>query len=391
LGGAQHPLLDPRPDHLLRHLLAHAEAVFAGSENQSVPTVLRSAISRSLHLAAYAGFGGPRANPPPGGADPGTPRTAARVLAPPPRNRDDSGAPRRPLRRGVRRGAGGRRLRGARRGYHPLRGGERGADHRRGNPRAAGRRRPPKGAHVRLTFLGTGHAFFGAGRAQSAILVEDAAGAWLLECGVTTSYLLKRQGIDDRSIQMALVTHLHGDHFGGLPFLLLMAREDEQRTSPLHLVGPPALGARTRELLRAFYAEVDADHWPFELEYHALSPGQSISVLGRRIRAFAADHMHDGTALCVRVESEGKVIAFTGDTGKLAPLSELADNADLLVCECTLAEASQAPGVKHLTVEDIARLRPTWSARRVLLTHLSAESRRAARALSGVELTDDGL
>ena len=244
---------------------------------------------------------------------------------------------------------------------------------------------------MRLTFLGTGHAFFGAGRAQSAIVVEDAAGAWLLECGVTTSYLLKRQGIDARSIQMAVVTHLHGDHFGGLPFVLLAAREEQQRTSPLHVVGPSALGARVKELLRALYAELDPDQWPFALEHHALSPGQSIDVLGRRIQAFAADHMHDGTALCLRVESEGKVIAFTGDTGRLAPLSELANNADVLICECTLTEASQAPEAKHLTVEDIARLRPSWNVRRVLLTHLSTGSRRAAQALKGVEIADDGL
>jgi len=244
---------------------------------------------------------------------------------------------------------------------------------------------------VRLTFLGTGHAFFGAGRAQSAIVVEDSAGAWLLECGVTTSYLLKRHAIDAGSIQMAVVTHLHGDHFGGLSFMLLSAREDDQRTTALHVVGPPALNTRTRELLRALYAETDPDEWPFALEYHALAPGQSIALLGRRIEAFAADHMRDGTALCVRVESEGKVIAFTGDTGRLAPLSELADKADLLICECTLAEASQAPEAKHLTVADIMRLRPSWNARRVLLTHLSAQSRRAAQTLKGVEVADDGL
>ena len=244
---------------------------------------------------------------------------------------------------------------------------------------------------MRLTFLGTGHAFFGAGRAQSAIVVEDAAGAWLLECGVTTSYLLKHHGIDAGKIQMAVVTHLHGDHFGGLPFVLLAAREDEKRTSPLHVIGPPALSTRSRELLRALYAETDPDQWPFALEHHALSPGQSIVVLGRRIQAFAADHMRDGTALCVRVESQGKVIAFTGDTGRLAPLSELADKADVLICECTLADASQAPEAKHLTVEDISRMRPNWNARRVLLTHLSAESRRAAQALKGVEVADDGL
>lgn len=65
-----------------------------------------------------------------------------------------------------------------------------------------------------------------------------------------------------------------------------------------------------RDPLRALYSELKADHWPFPLEYHSLAPGESIALLGRTIRGFAAHHMRDGTALCLRIESEGKVIAF---------------------------------------------------------------------------------
>lgn len=242
-----------------------------------------------------------------------------------------------------------------------------------------------------MTLLGTANAFFGAGRAQSAVLVEDHLGRWLLECGVTTPYLLKRHGIDSGSIELAVTSHLHGDHFAGLALLLLAAREEEGRTSPLNLVGPPQLGPRVRDLLRALYAESNPDQWPFPLQYHSLAPGSSIVVLGRTIRSFAAHHMHDGTAMCLRIESQGKVIAFSGDTGPLAPLAEVSDNADLFICECTLAEAPPLADARHLTVADIARLRPGWNSRRVVLTHLSAESRRAAAALSGVEVAEDGM
>jgi len=243
---------------------------------------------------------------------------------------------------------------------------------------------------MRVTFLGTGNAFFGGGRAQSAVLIEDQLGRWLLECGATTPYLLKRHAIDANTIQMAGVSHLHGDHLAGLPFFLLAGREEEQRTSVLHLIGPAMLKARIRDLLLALYSESDPDRWPFPVEYHPLVAGQSVVVLGRTFLAFAAHHMRDGTALCLRVESEGKVIAFSGDTGPRAPLGELADRADLFICECTLAGAPEGD-VQHLSVEDIARFRPGWGARRVVLTHLSADSRRAAGALSGVELAEDGL
>ncbi len=244
---------------------------------------------------------------------------------------------------------------------------------------------------MRVTFLGTGNAFFGAGRAQSAVLLEDRRGRWLLECGVTTPYLLKRCGIDPASIELVVVSHLHGDHFAGLAFLLLAGREEERRASPLQLVGPAQLGSRTRDLLRALYSELNLDDWPFTLEYHSLAPGQSMSVLGRTIHGFAAHHMRDGTALCLRIESEGKIIAFSGDTGPLADLAKVSDGADLFICECTLADAPSPAQVQHLTAPDIARLRPGWNARQVVLTHLSADSRRAAAGLSGVEVAEDGM
>src|SRR5262249_35274089 len=157
--------------------------------------------------------------------------------------------------------------------------------------------------------------FFGAGRAQSAILVEDRRGRWLLDCGVTTPYLLRRAGIEPGSIELAVVSHLHGDHFAGLAFFLLAALEEEPGRSVLPLLGPTQLASRIRELLRALYSELNINELPFPVEYHSLAPGQSLSLLGRTIRGFAAHHMRDGSALCLRIESEGKTIAFTGDTG----------------------------------------------------------------------------
>jgi len=239
--------------------------------------------------------------------------------------------------------------------------------------------------------LGTGHAFFGAGRAQSAILVEDRQGRWLLDCGVTTPYLLRRAGIEPGSIELAVVSHLHGDHFAGLAFFLLAALEEEPGRSVLHLVGPAPLASRIRELLRALYSELNINEWPFPVEYNSLVPGESLSLLGRTIRGFAAHHMRDGTALCLRIESEGKVIAFTGDTGPLANLAEVSEGADVFICECTYAEAPPVADLRHLTVQDIARFRPGWNARRVILTHLSSEARSAAKALKGVEVAEDGM
>jgi ribonuclease BN (tRNA processing enzyme) len=97
------------------------------------------------------------------------------------------------------------------------------------------------------------------------------------------------------------------------------------------------------------------------------------------------------TSLSWRIESDGKVLAVSGDTGPAAPLADLCAGADLFVCECTTAERNPADAdPRHLSVADIARLRPLWTARRVALTHLSGPARAAAGGLAGVEVADDG-
>ena len=89
----------------------------------------------------------------------------------------------------------------------------------------------PRG--VTVTFAGSGDAFGSGGRYQACIhLRPDGASPVLLDCGATSLSALKRLGLHPGEITAVFVSHLHGDHFGGLPFLIL----DEQfsrRTRPL--------------------------------------------------------------------------------------------------------------------------------------------------------------
>jgi ribonuclease BN (tRNA processing enzyme) len=240
---------------------------------------------------------------------------------------------------------------------------------------------------MRVTLLGTGNAFFGAGRAHSCALVEDGSGAFLVDCGASALQAIGRP----ESIAEICVTHLHGDHFAGVAFFLLAAREDLGRGAPLRVIGPPGVRAQVRALISAMYPDADLDDWPFPLAFTEVEPGGRVEFGGRRLTAFKAHHMREPrTALCYRIETDGRVLAFTGDTGSRGPLPELADGADLLVCECTLA-APGDPDAKHLSVADIASLRPSWNARRVVLIHFSANARALASSLTGILVGEDGM
>src|SRR5512135_792801 len=91
---------------------------------------------------------------------------------------------------------------------------------------------------VSVQFLGSGDAFGSGGRLQTCIYVDCGSVRFLLDCGATSMSALKHWRVSPNSIEAILLTHLHGDHFGGLPFFILDAQLVSRRTRPLSLAGP---------------------------------------------------------------------------------------------------------------------------------------------------------
>src|SRR5439155_13097936 len=85
---------------------------------------------------------------------------------------------------------------------------------------------------VSVHFIGSGDAFGSGGRFQTCILLDGGLERVLLDCGASSLVGLKGAGIHPSTITTILITHLHGDHFGGIPFFLLDA-QFSKRTDPL--------------------------------------------------------------------------------------------------------------------------------------------------------------
>ena len=236
---------------------------------------------------------------------------------------------------------------------------------------------------VRVTALGSGDAFGGAGRHASCWLVRDAAGAVLIDVGPGVLQGLHRAGVDPIEVAAVHVTHLHGDHIAGWPFLLLDALRRARRTAPLTVTGPPGTRDRLRVLWEACYADTARGPLPFPLAVHELSPGDELEVAGRAVQALRAQHQRPPqVALSMRLTTSGGVLAFTGDTGPHQGLVALAAGARALFAECTDLDALVTPkaiGRRHLAWSDLRELLPALEVRDVALTHLGAAAR-AARA-----------
>lgn len=230
-------------------------------------------------------------------------------------------------------------------------------------------------SRMRLTVIGSADAFNSSGRGHSCYLLEsEGAGALMVDFGPTALLGLRQAAFEPTRLDGIAITHLHGDHIGGFPFLVIDALYNGVRRRPLPILGP----VRTREclenLLDATYDDMKARMSLIPIEIDEFEPGETRSLVGYRIEAFAADHMAPPhRPLCLRIEDpRGRVVAFSGDTLPCAGLFDAADGADLLVAECTRLEH---PAGHHCTWEDWKREIPRLKAKSLMLTHLGSDVR----------------
>ena len=181
---------------------------------------------------------------------------------------------------------------------------------------------------MRLQFIGSGDAFGSGGRFNTCLHLTGERSNLLIDCGASSLVAMKRAGIDRGAIDTLLITHFHADHFGGVPFFILDQQFNIKRTKPLLIAGPPGLpGWFERAMSTAFPGERQL---PFPLALREVEIGKDNAFPEMRVTPFHV--VHDdraGPCLAYRIEIEGKVICYSGDTEWTDALIEAAQGADL--------------------------------------------------------------
>lgn len=239
----------------------------------------------------------------------------------------------------------------------------------------------------RVTVLGSGDAFGSGGRLFGCYLVETSTATFMLECGPSVLQGLKRTGRDPGAIDFALISHLHGDHFGGLPFLFMEYRYQTVRARPLALYGPPGMRERVEMLFRALYDSIATSSAPFEARFEEVGPGATLRVQDVVVEPFAVAHVPELACLGYRVTADGRTLCFSGDSAWGPELRAAAAGADLFLCECSTYETRLDI---HVAYPQIAAEAASLGCRRVVLTHLGEEVLAHGSSLA-LECATDGM
>lgn len=240
-----------------------------------------------------------------------------------------------------------------------------------------------------VTMLGTAAALPDPDRRHTAILLTlDGGRRILLDCGHGATINMVRSNVNPADVPLVFLTHLHHDHISDLPFFLLESWILNRVGSPT-IVGPKGtahflkcvleggafdVDIRARAKYPARQSNIEAIR-PIVREYEA---GVIHDDSDLRVTAFEVDHIPTEIARCYgfRIEAEGKVVAFSGDTRPCENIHELARGADLLIHECTFPEAMIQHRLKsgvgtaaHTSPTELGQIAERAGAKSLVATH----------------------
>lgn len=242
---------------------------------------------------------------------------------------------------------------------------------------------------MRIVLLGTGAALADPDRAQSSILVTlDNGRNYLFDCGEGATRQMVRANINPADVPWVFLSHLHFDHICGLPFFVLSSWLFNRVGSPL-VLGPKGTqnyvdhlferGAFTVDLkARSAYELRRGNIEAMRPEVREVSPGLMYQDEHVKVYAEWVEHIPRDICECfgVRIEAEGKALAFSGDTAPCEAMVKLGKDADLLIHECTFPESFLAHRAKtnvgtysHTSPIELGKLAARANAKSLVATH----------------------
>lgn len=237
--------------------------------------------------------------------------------------------------------------------------------------------------------VGSGDAFGSGGRSHTCFHLKSAKATILVDCGASALVSIKRLKVDLNVIDGIILSHLHGDHFGGLPFLLLDAQFAHQRERPLVIAGPPGTRQRLHDAIEALFPRAASSTWRFAWEVQEIALETPTQICGHDVWTTEVVHFSGAPSTALRISDGERLLAYSGDTEWTDVLMKVADQADLYITEC-YAYSSDVSG--HINWRTLQSRLADLNARRIMITHMGAGmlAHLGEVTAAGVLIAEDG-
>ena len=209
---------------------------------------------------------------------------------------------------------------------------------------------------MRLTILGMNGPFPAPGGATSGYFL--AAGEARIALDLGSGCLARLTALTPpEELTALLLTHWHYDHCADV--LPLIYRLEACAVNPLHIYAPVDENTLVRKAVQGCS----------KIVLHDIVPGDTFQAGKAQVTAFAARHPVPG--VMYRIQAEGRIFCYTGDTNTVEGLADFAKGADFLLADGLFTEALWAESKPHLSASLAARLAKDAAVRRFVITHLN--------------------
>jgi len=239
---------------------------------------------------------------------------------------------------------------------------------------------------ISIQFIGSGDAFASGGKFNTCFHIKEPLSEILIDCGASSLIGIKKSGINPNNISHIFISHFHGDHFDGLPFLILDAQLVQVRSQPLKIIGPLGVEERVNTLMEAMFKGSTAINFSFDIIFIEIQDEIPTQVDDKTVTYFPVIHSPESNPHGLRIELDGKIIAYSGDTEWTDSLISLADGADLFIVECYNRKGLMK---FHMNYDDLSVKRNQLNCRQIMLTHLGDDMLEFSRD-SEFEVCEDG-
>jgi len=243
--------------------------------------------------------------------------------------------------------------------------------------------------NIEIQFLGSGDAFGSGGRLQSCILVKTGKQNLLVDCGASALTGMAGFGVDPNDIDLIVISHLHGDHYGGIPFLINGSQLMFKRERPLGIIGPPGMEKMLVRAMDALFPGSSGRETRFAMKISEFEADREIDSGDVKITPFRNYHPQVDNSFALRITSGGKTMAYSSDTEWTDSLLSAARDADIFIAEAYFYE-KKVKG--HMDYKSLISNFGKTGARRLVLTHMGPDMLSMLAQLDKIscECADDG-